>query len=150
MGAPTGRKEFGVTHPHVAAKKRQRGMNKQRKPYKPEAAPDADSPAGRIWRGTKHILRVRAEIDALRGDVASQVMETGHDKLLVVRRPGTEGTLTGLYNFTAEPQQIEAARIGLDHTAMPLDLLTGTLPDREADRIVIPPYGAVWLHEELW
>ena len=115
-----------------------------------EAAPDADSPAGRIWRGTKHILRVRAEIDALRGDVASQVMETGHDKLLVVRRPGTEGTLTGLYNFTAEPQQIEAARIGLDHTAMPLDLLTGTLPDREADRIVIPPFGAVWLHEELW
>ncbi|WP_375261389.1 alpha-amylase family protein [Palleronia sp.] len=114
-----------------------------------EAAPEADTPAGRIWRGTRHILRVRAEIDALRGDVPASVLGTGHDKLLVVRRPGTEGTLTGLYNFTPQDQQIEAQRVCIDHAAMPMDMLTGALPAREADRIVVPPYGAVWLHEEL-
>ncbi|SPJ25117.1 alpha-amylase family protein [Palleronia abyssalis] len=115
-----------------------------------EAAPEADTPAGRIWRGTKHILAVRTEIEALRGDVPTKVMQTGHDKLFCVRRPGTEGTLTGVYNFTGEDQQIEADRLGLDIDALPLDMLTGLLPERVADRIVVPPYGALWLHEALW
>ncbi len=114
-----------------------------------DAAAEADTPAGRIFRGTRHILRVRAETTTLRGDVPSRILATGHDKLFCVRRPGLDATLTTLYNFTAAEQQIEAHRVGLDAGALPLDLLAGAAPAREADRIVLPPYAALWLHEPV-
>ncbi len=115
-----------------------------------EAAARADTPAGRIFRGTRHILRIRAEIAALRGDVPSRILATGHDKLFCVLRPGADDTVTALHNFTAETQQIEAHRVGLDPDALPLDALTGALPGCEADRIVLPPYAALWLHAPIW
>lgn len=114
------------------------------------AAPEADTPEGRIWRGTRHVLAVRAGNAALRGDVPSRILRTGHDKLFCVQRPGVDGTLTMLCNFTAERQQIETHRIEFKGDDVPVDLLTGTRPETEADRIVLPPYGALWLYEEVW
>ncbi len=113
-------------------------------------AAEADTPAGRLFRGTRHILRVRAETSALRGDVPSRILDTGHDKLFAVLRPGLDATLTALHNVTPGTQQIEAHRVGLDAEAPPLDLLTGAPPVTEADRIVLPPYAALWLHQPLW
>lgn len=115
-----------------------------------EAAEAGHGPAGRLFRGTRHILATRAATAALRGDVPSRILETGHDKLFCMLRPGLDGTVTALYNLTAAPQQIEAHRVGLDPAAPPRDLLSGAPPATEADRLVLPPYAALWLHEEIW
>ncbi len=111
-----------------------------------DAAPGSNAPSGRIYRGTREILAVRAITPALRGDVPACILDTGHDKLFCVLRPGREESVTGLYNFTAESQQIEAHRIGRDAQDAPLDLLTGQPPAREDDRLILPPYAALWLH----
>ncbi|TDL81789.1 alpha-amylase [Palleronia sediminis] len=115
-----------------------------------EAAPEADTPEGRIWRGTRHILSVRAATRALAGSVPSVVMRTGHDKLFCVRRAGAESTLVAVYNVTAETQQIELDRIGIDPDAPPMDLLGASVPPVEDGRLVVPPYGRMWLDTPLW
>ncbi|QFU09445.1 Amylosucrase [Rhodobacteraceae bacterium THAF1] len=115
-----------------------------------EQAETDDGPAGRLWRGVRHILAVRAECDALRGDVPSRVLRTGHDKLFCMTRPGPDATVTAIYNVTDAEQQIEADRVGLNIDALPRDMLSGALPGVEEDRIVVPPYGALWLEAREW
>jgi len=115
-----------------------------------ERAATAETAAGRILRGTRHILSVRAATPALRGDVPSRILRTGHDRLFCVLRPGLEGTLTMVCNMTAHLQQIEAQRLDMDARDLPVDLLTGHHPVTEADRIVLPPYATLWLHRPVW
>ncbi len=112
-----------------------------------DGAEAADTPAGRIWRGTRRVLRVRAQTPALAGNVASRILETGHDKLFCLERPGLDARVVALLNMTDKLQQIEARRVGLDAAALPPDLLTCSPPAQEGDRIRLPPYASLWIEE---
>ncbi|TRD16635.1 alpha-amylase family protein [Palleronia caenipelagi] len=109
-------------------------------------APLAQTHHGEIWRGVQHILATRARVPALRGDVPTDILDAGHDRLFCIRRNGYTDEVIGIFNVTAHRQEIAASALGLNAADLPRDLLTDEPPTRAEDRIVLPPYGALWLH----
>ena len=114
---------------------------------KAATAPDADAAHGHIYRGTRHLLACRAAIPECRGDVPTRILHTDHNALFCFRRPGQAATLTALFNFTDKWQQIEPERVGFSPDVIPADVISGALPRMEGPRIVLPPYGRLWLRD---
>jgi amylosucrase len=107
------------------------------------AAPEAEDPAGWIWRGLAHILARRKAIPALSGAVPTQILDTGHRALFAFRRPGDAATLTALFNFTEEWQHCPTAALGL--APGPVQEALSDTPLALQDMIALPPYGRLWL-----
>ena len=104
------------------------------------AAPAAEAPYGRIWRGTRHILATRKATMQLGADTPTRVVDAGNRGVLAYLRLGDDRTVTCLCNFTEHPQTV-----ALDLGAHLRDLLTAAPPPRDGGRVVLPPYGAMWL-----
>jgi amylosucrase len=105
----------------------------------------ADTPAGRVFRGTKGILARRAATPALHAAVPIRVVSVGNDAVLAFQRLSPTGTLLGLFNFTENWQEVgEGTARALGVTALH-DALSDRRVETHAARIVLPPYARVWL-----
>ena len=103
-------------------------------------APGADTPAGRIWRGLRHVLATRKATPQLASDVPTRVVDAGDPAVFAYRRLGDDRVVTCLCNFAEGPRAVDVAVPG---TAV--DLLTGAAPARDGPRVIVPPLGALWL-----
>jgi amylosucrase len=110
-----------------------------------EARHNGDSPAGRVFWGTKHILARRAATPALHAAVPVRVVPSGNDAVFAFQRLAPTGTLLGLCNFTEAWQHIpETWARSLGVQAMH-DALSDQRVETHQSQIVLPPYARVWL-----
>jgi amylosucrase len=110
-----------------------------------EARHSGDTPAARVFWGTKAILARRAATPELHADVPIRVVTAGNDAVLAFQRLAPTGTLLGLFNFTERWQEVgEAQARALGATSMH-DALSDQRVETHVGRIILPPYARVWL-----
>ena len=114
-----------------------------------ETAPFAETPVGWIYRGTRHLLRVRKATPELASDVPTEVIRQGHPHLFAIRRPADTATLTAVYNFTPDWQAIQPSVLDLDPGLPTDELITGLPQPFPGGRLAVPPYGRLWLRPRL-
>jgi len=104
-----------------------------------------NTPAARVFEGTRRILARRAATPALHAAVPIRVVPSGSDAVLAFQRPAPTGTLLGLFNFTEGWQEVGEAWA----RALGVSALHDALSDRPVEtrhgRIVLPPHARVWL-----
>ncbi|SEM67850.1 amylosucrase [Loktanella fryxellensis] len=99
-------------------------------------------PAARIRADLVHIMAVRKSVPQLAGDVPTRVCPTDNTALFVWQRLGDDRTLTGVANFTDQPQTLSADGLLTDD---PVDLLTNSPAPLADGSLTVPPYGCLWL-----
>jgi amylosucrase len=110
-----------------------------------EARHSGDTPAARVFWGTKQILARRAATPDLHAAVPIRVVSAGNDAVLAFQRLAPTGTLLGLFNFTESWQQVGEGLVrALGVTAMH-DALSDQRVETHGGQIVLPPYARVWL-----
>jgi amylosucrase len=110
-----------------------------------EARHSGDTPASRVFWGTKQILARRAATPALHAAVPVRVVASGSNAVFAFRRLAPTGTLIGLFNFTESWQQVaEPLARAVGATAMH-DALSDQPVETHQGQVVLPPYARVWL-----
>jgi len=110
-----------------------------------ETRHSGDTPAARVFRGTKQILARRAATPALHAAVPIRVVPSGSDAVLTFQRLAPTGALLGVFNFTESWQHLaEDTARALGPTAMH-DMLSDQRVESHDGLIVLPPYARVWL-----
>jgi amylosucrase len=105
----------------------------------------ADTPAGRIFRGTREILARRRATVALHSQVPNRVTGTGNDAVFAFQRPAPTGTLLCLFNFTEAWQHIPEHWARTMGTKAMHDALSDTPVATHAGQIALAPYARLWL-----
>lgn len=110
-----------------------------------EARHGGDSPAARVFRGTKHILARRAATPALHAAVPVRVVSAGNDAVLAFQRLAPTGTLLGLFNFTEHWQHLPEAVVRTLGAQAMYDALSDQRVETHGGQVALPPYARVWL-----
>ncbi|MCX7890412.1 MAG: alpha-amylase family protein [Rhodobacteraceae bacterium] len=105
----------------------------------------ADTPAGRVWRGVRHILARRAATAELHGGVPTEIVETGLPGLFAFARRAPSGALVGLFNFTERWLDLPAERAAALGARRFHDALSDAPVETHGGAVVLPPYARVWL-----
>jgi amylosucrase len=105
----------------------------------------ADTPAARVFRGTKHVLARRKATPALHGGTPTAVPETGISGLFAVARKAPTGTVLGLYNFTEGWRHLPAAWAWSQGIRHLYDALSEAPVQTFDGNIALPPYARAWL-----
>jgi amylosucrase len=105
----------------------------------------ADTPAARVFRGTKHVLARRKATPALHGGTPTAVPETGISGLFAVARKAPTGTVLCLYNFTEGWRHLPAAWAWSQGIRHLYDALSEAPVQTFDGNIALPPYARVWL-----
>ncbi len=110
-----------------------------------DARQSGETPAARVFRGTKQILARRAATPALHAAVPVRVVASGNDAVFAFQRLAPTGTLLGLFNFTEHWQHLPEAVV----RALGVSAFQDTLSDQPVvshdGQIALPPYARVWL-----
>lgn len=104
-----------------------------------------DTPAARVFRGTKQILARRAATPALHAAVPVRVVSSGNDAILAFQRLAPTGTLLGLFNFTEHWQHLPEAVVRTLGAQEMHDALSDKRVETHGGQIALPPYARVWL-----
>jgi amylosucrase len=110
-----------------------------------EARHSGDTPAARVFGGTKHILARRAATPALHAAVPVRVVASGNDAVFSFQRLAPTGTLLGLFNFTEHWQHIPEGWARAQGVVALHDALSDSHVETHDGQIVLPPYARVWL-----
>lgn len=110
-----------------------------------EARHSGDTPAARVFGGTKQILARRAATPALHAAVPVRVVASGNDAVFSFQRLAPTGTLLGLFNFTEHWQHIPEGWARAQGVSELHDALSDSHVETHAGQIVLPPYARVWL-----
>jgi amylosucrase len=105
----------------------------------------ADTPSGRVFRGTKTILARRAATPALHAGVPVRVVGSGNDAVFAFQRLAPTGTLLGLFNFTEHWQHLPEPWVRSLGVSAFHDALSDTHVQAHNGQIVLPPYARIWL-----
>ena len=110
-----------------------------------DARQSGETPAARVFQGTRHILARRAVTPALHAAVPVRVVASGNDAVFAFQRLAQTGTLLGLFNFTEHWQHLPEAVV----RALGAQVLHDALSDQPVvshnGQIALPPYARVWL-----
>ncbi|WP_137109638.1 alpha-amylase family protein [Rhodobacter sp. SY28-1] len=110
-----------------------------------DARHQGDTPAARVFRGTKAILARRAATPALHAAVPVRVVAAGNDAVLAFQRLAPTGTLLGLFNFTEHWQHLPEAVVRSLGVSAFHDELSDAHVEAHHGQIALPPYARVWL-----
>jgi amylosucrase len=110
-----------------------------------EARQSGETPAARVFRGTKAILARRAATPALHAAVPVRVVSAGNDAVLAFQRLAPTGTLLGLFNFTEHWQHLPEAVVRTLGTQAMHDALSDQRVETHGGQVALPPYARVWL-----
>jgi amylosucrase len=111
-----------------------------------DAARGGDTgPAGRVFRGVRHILARRRALAGLHGGVPVRVADAGDAGVLAVVRDAPTGVVVQLYNFTESWRSIAGNRLlGLGARAFRDELADADVPVH-GGQVAVPPYGRMWI-----
>jgi amylosucrase len=106
---------------------------------------NGDGPAARLHAGVKHIIAVRKATPQLASDVPTRIVDMGDRALFVFERLADDRTVTCVLNFTDAEHLTSPWALHLDPALDWGDLLTGAPLNMREGKIVLPPYGRLWL-----
>jgi amylosucrase len=104
-----------------------------------------DSPAGRVFRGVRHILARRRATPALHSGTPTRVLDTGHAGIFALARVAPTGTVLCLYNFTESWVHLGEGWVRAQGVSQMHDALSDAAVAAEGGVIALPPYARVWL-----
>jgi amylosucrase len=110
-----------------------------------EGRQGADTPSGRVFRGTKAILARRRATEALHAGHPVRVVASGNGGVLAFQRVAPTGTLLGLFNFTESWQNLPEAWVRGQGVTRLWDALSDAPVTPHHGQIALPPYARVWL-----
>jgi amylosucrase len=105
----------------------------------------ADGPVGRVFRGTRDLVRVRGSLEALHAATPLEILDLGDPALFAFVRVHPSGPLLAVHNMTETPRSLDGQvleMVGLDAA---VDAISGDGPFLPADPIALPPYAVRWL-----
>jgi len=105
----------------------------------------AETPAGQVFRGTRHILARRRATLALHAGFATEIVQATAPGVFAFVRRAPTGPVLGLFNFTESWQQLPeswARGLGVQHMH---DALSDQPVGTHDGQIALPPYARVWL-----
>jgi amylosucrase len=106
---------------------------------------DDQGPAGRVFRGTRHILARRRAVPAMHGAVPVEVLRAETPGVFAFRRAAPTGAVLCLFNF-AEHWQHLPADWARGHGAVRMeDLLSQASVGLHDGNIALPPQARLWL-----
>jgi amylosucrase len=105
----------------------------------------ADSPAARVFRGTRHILARRRAVPALHGGCPVEVLHPGVAGVFAFCRVAPTGPVVCLFNFADGWQGVSEGWARAQGVTRMWDALSeaGVVPQDGV--IALPPQGRVWL-----
>ena len=106
---------------------------------------DDPGPAGRVFRGTRHILARRRATPGLHAAHPCQILRTEAPGLFAFRRAAPTGAILGLFNFTESWQHLPEAWARGQGASRMHDLLSDEPVASHHGNIALPPYARVWL-----
>lgn len=109
------------------------------------AAPGADTPSGRVFRGTKTILARRRATEALHAAHPVRVVQSGNPAVLAFQRLAPTGVLLGLFNFTEGWQSLPIGWVRAQGVTRLHDALSDAPVTPHDGQLALPPYARVWL-----
>ena len=105
----------------------------------------ADTPAGRVFRGTRHILARRSALSQLHAAHPTRIVNFHAPGVFAFLRAAPDGPVLGVFNVTEHwahlpEQQVRAQGITRMH-----DALSDSPVTTHNGSIALPPYARVWL-----
>jgi len=123
-----------------------RWIHRPRMDWSVAATRETDTgPAGRVFRGTRHILARRGATPALHAAHPQQVIDIGLPGVFAQRRVAPTGVLLGLYNMTEHWQSLPEERVRAAGVIAMHDALSDAPVLTQDGQIALPPYARVWL-----
>ena len=110
-----------------------------------EGRATAETPAARVFRGTRHILSRRRALPGLHAAVPTVVADTGDTAILSIVRQAPAGTIVGLYNFSEGWRHLPAGRVRALGARSFRDELSESPVALYDGNIALPPYARVWM-----
>jgi amylosucrase len=105
----------------------------------------ADTPAARVFRGTRHILARRRAVPALHGACPVEVLHPGVAGVFAFRRVAPTGPVVCLFNFAEGWQGVSEAWLYQQGVSRMWDALSEAKVLPHDGVIALPPQGRVWL-----
>ena len=108
-------------------------------------AADPVSLPGQVLAGTRAILHARAKLPALHGAVPTRILHPESAQIFAFARLAPTGTVLCLFNFSEAVQTIPESWLRQHGATQMHDLLSGHDVRLHDGRLVLLPYGRVWL-----
>lgn len=105
----------------------------------------AETPAGRVFRGLRAILARRRATPELHGAVPTEILQAGIPGLFAFARRAPVGSLLCLFNFTERALEVPEAFLRGQGAVRLQDVLAEAPVLPEAGQITLPPYARLWL-----
>jgi amylosucrase len=108
-------------------------------------AEKADSPAGWILAGVRHIIARRKALPELAASVPTRIVQLSNPAVFAFVRPGDSRTIGCVFNFTQHRQSVPLDGLANQGVWGREDLLSGKPADIRAGFLELGPFEAVWL-----
>ena len=108
-------------------------------------AEKADTPAGWILAGVRHIIARRKTLPELAASVPTRIVRLANPALFAFVRPGDSRAIGCVFNFTQHRQSVSIDAIIARGVWGKHDLLAEKPADIRAAFLELGPYEAVWL-----
>ena len=105
----------------------------------------ANTPAARVFRGTRHILARRRATPGLHAGSPTVVCDSGNAGLLAVARQAPTGTILCVFNFTESWQHLSEPWVRAQGAIQMHDALSDASVQTMHGNIALPPYARIWL-----
>ena len=113
--------------------------------YQAAARHAGDTPAARVFAGTKHILARRRATPALHAQNGTRILDAGDAGLFAFARLDPTGAVVCLFNFTEDWRSVPADWL-LAQGAVALHEVLSDHPVTVTEgRVWLPPYARAWI-----
>ena len=122
-----------------------RWLHRPRMDWSRAAQRHLDGPVGRVFRGIRHLVRVRRSLESLHAATPLEPLDLGDPALFAFVRAHPSGPLLAVHNMTEAPRSLDGRvleMVGLDAA---VDSISGDGPFLPAHPIALPPYAVRWL-----
>jgi amylosucrase len=104
-----------------------------------------DTPAGRVYRGVRHILLRRRHTEGLHGGYPTEILPVPAAGVFAFARRAPMGTVLCLFNFGDNWAHVPAAWLRANGAGLMLDVLSDAEVATPDGVMALPPQARVWL-----
>ncbi len=122
-----------------------RWLHRPRMDWSRAAERHGDAPVGRVFEGTRHLIRVRSSLKALHAATPLEVLDMGDPALFAFVRAHPSGPLLAVHNMTEAPRALDGRALEIVGLDAARDAISGDGAYAAQGSIPLPPYAARWL-----
>jgi amylosucrase len=122
-----------------------RWIHRPRMDWARAAERGGDGPVGRVFRGTRHLVRVRRSLPALHAATPLEVLDLGNPALFAFVRAHPSGPLLAVHNLTETAAAVEGRVLEMVGLDVARDAISGEGPFTWGRPVPLTPYAVRWL-----